>query len=777
MAGYGTAPYGTFPYGIPPELLPLGDWDSPYPDIIFEVEFTPDVWTDLSAKVRGPWNVTRGRSRELDKPEAGRATVVLDAYDRALEAGNKASPYWPNVRPLKRCRLHGLVDGVRVPLFTNWFIEKWGGAWPENGFDQTTTLTIGDGFTVLSRIALDIYDDEVLADKPDVYFRLDEPVGTVAIEGTGGPGSVATGALGIEGSPLVGGTTVYEAATAPGTVVGAGGAGMPPPIISTAETGTYLPGTTFEFWLYLTQLPSGAPALMLNPKDHGGGDLGTLYLSMDGTGKISVYGNNYPTVTDASWVIPLGQWTHVVAIRRLGIASLVELYMNGAKVGPSVASTAPAFSTFAPGGQLQIGASYNGGEVICGRFARVASYSYPLDPARIYAHHQAMLGGIGPMASGEQIDTLLDECGWDPSDRDIDAGYFALAAFTPKSPPIDDLLNVSASEGGLVFHAPNGDMTFFDSTHEGRSGAAFGTATGEILFENVTFDYDDVQLYNKMTVQAPNLPNQTITDKRSEDRYFVRGLPPIDTLMLNAIDMGKKSRRLLVAYSEPKQRIVGIDHVNSQADWANLLDYELLDVVTVNVTPPGGGAPISQDSRIERISINSNSRQDWHIHWDLSAVPRVNMLDDDQASPDTTTAGWAAESNCTLVQGSVAVTGRYSLAMFAVAAGTMKAITTPTWQIPVKVGEPYIASAFFRGGTTGAVRACHVEISWRGLTGAELSASVGAAITDIDTGWTAAWCEGVAPAGAVYACVRLVVASALLGEAHFADLMILSTDE
>ena len=83
------------------------------PSIYYEFAFNADPnqaavppwWSDLSSRVQFGWTLTRGRQYELDTDEAGQWQVELANTDGALDPGNTASPYAPNVLPYRPCRI------------------------------------------------------------------------------------------------------------------------------------------------------------------------------------------------------------------------------------------------------------------------------------------------------------------------------------------------------------------------------------------------------------------------------------------------------------------------------------------------------------------------------------------------------------------------------------------------------------------------------------------------------------------------------------------------
>lgn len=83
------------------------------PEVHYEFAFNadpnqstlPPYFTDLSSRVQFGWNTTRGKQYESDVNETGVWNVELANPDGALDPGNAASPYAPNVVPYRQCRI------------------------------------------------------------------------------------------------------------------------------------------------------------------------------------------------------------------------------------------------------------------------------------------------------------------------------------------------------------------------------------------------------------------------------------------------------------------------------------------------------------------------------------------------------------------------------------------------------------------------------------------------------------------------------------------------
>jgi hypothetical protein len=67
------------------------------------------VWTDVTDYVVDVPQTRRGKQHELNRSETGTGTLVLDNSDRRFDPTYTSSPYWPNVKPMKRCRIR--ADG------------------------------------------------------------------------------------------------------------------------------------------------------------------------------------------------------------------------------------------------------------------------------------------------------------------------------------------------------------------------------------------------------------------------------------------------------------------------------------------------------------------------------------------------------------------------------------------------------------------------------------------------------------------------------------------
>lgn len=72
--------------------------------------------------------IRRGRNHELDRVEAGKSTTRLRDPDGWFDSTNLASPFSPNVRPMRRIVIQGTWQGVTYDRF-NGYIEDFEQGW------------------------------------------------------------------------------------------------------------------------------------------------------------------------------------------------------------------------------------------------------------------------------------------------------------------------------------------------------------------------------------------------------------------------------------------------------------------------------------------------------------------------------------------------------------------------------------------------------------------------------------------------------------------------
>jgi hypothetical protein len=106
----------------------------------------PTFGNDISPYFRSG-DTHRGAQRELQRVEAGTASLTLNNRDGRFTPFNIASPYYPNVLPMRRIRIRAVWDNNTYPVYYG-FVEGWPVTF--NDTDTTTQVSLVDGFKILS---------------------------------------------------------------------------------------------------------------------------------------------------------------------------------------------------------------------------------------------------------------------------------------------------------------------------------------------------------------------------------------------------------------------------------------------------------------------------------------------------------------------------------------------------------------------------------------------------------------------------------------------------
>src|SRR6266498_4625354 len=102
---------------------------------------------------------------------------------------------------------------------------------------------------------------------------------------------------------------------------------------------------------------------------------------------------------------------------------------------------------------------------------------------------------------------MLDSVGWPATLRDLHVGRSILTENTPGGPVLDWLLKAAEeSEGGILYAAPDGRITFRERLDAVTSQATYGDGAGELGMQDLSLDYSDDQLWT--VVRAEGEPPQ-----------------------------------------------------------------------------------------------------------------------------------------------------------------------------------------------------------------------------------------------------------------------------
>jgi hypothetical protein len=131
-----------------------------------------EVLVDVSSFFRA-FNITRGKSRELDKFQAGQATVSFNNNDRTFDPTFLASPYFGQIEPRRQVRITVDTEIVFEGTIDDWNIEY------EQGGNSVAVLQAFDGFGNLANIdapAITLTEDTADIQLNDILNGINWPV-------------------------------------------------------------------------------------------------------------------------------------------------------------------------------------------------------------------------------------------------------------------------------------------------------------------------------------------------------------------------------------------------------------------------------------------------------------------------------------------------------------------------------------------------------------------------------------------------------------------------
>lgn len=171
-----------------------------------------------------------------------------------------------------------------------------------------------------------------------------------------------------------------------------------------------------------------------------------------------------------------------------------------------------------------------------------------------------------------------------------------------------------------------------------------------------------------------------------------------------------------------------IGHVGAANQWAGTSGFAL--VGALNVKAGNSGVTMAD---LDAVCNQLAGTSGWDATAALQQIPAGNMMSVDQASFETSTAGWSAGANTTVARTTAqAADGVASLSLTAVGIGVTSA-TSPNIT-GIVAGQRYTFTLSNRANTTG--RATRLSAVWKTAAGATISTVVAATGTDVNTGWT-----------------------------------------
>jgi hypothetical protein len=622
---YGGISYGNAAIGAMDEgAAAAGPFPIVHPEFAFATApgSALPVWVSVREYLRGSVSITRGRQQELDRYQAGRATVVLDNRGRRFDPLYTAGPYYPNVKPMRRMRLRATYAGVTYDLFSG-YVDSWDQSY-DPPREATVAVSATDGFKVLAAKTLpsSVYAVEVAADHPKAWFRLNDTAGSTT------PLDVVTQAAAtVFGAPTFGAATLI--AQDPGAAASFAGSDylvLP----NSAALGMTSNDFTVEFWTKFTWTSGNAYGLFYQA--------GPSALSSDiyiNSGSVGVgfgvgQSGGYSYGTSAT----LGDGApHHVVLTHTG--DYMRLYIDGALVsGPN-----PTYWSTTILGIVQISAAqkviYNHQNLV-GVLDEIALYDTALSATRVAAHNTAGRTPWNGDLTGTRVNRILDVVAWPAAERVVDPGRSTLGTASLAGSALDQMQTIRDSEYGECFILPNGYARFQDRNAAWSDSYAAARATlsddgADVGYSDLKTDESDQLIRNSVTVARAGGTVQTAADTSSIGEYLTHSYSKTGLLFTTDSEALDQANFLLSRYKSPLFRVTELTVMpqrNPAAWFPVILSLDLAYRVNIERTPQGIGSAIDQDEIIEGVRHEIDVKE-WRASYYLSPadVPGALIVD------------------------------------------------------------------------------------------------------------------------------------------------------
>ena len=441
------------------------------------------TWTDVTAYVEPqPSNIGFGRTNELSACEANSVSLTL-VNDGRFTPGKASGAYYPNVKIGRPLRITSTPSGEAASVRFLGYIDSWRTQWPGGG-ESYATVDISAN-SRLARLGLptrlkSIVEQEILADDPVVCYTLGEADGaTFASDssGNGAPRLVQSGS---------GTAVVFGTATGPGTdgltaATFAGGKYLVPasPLSASAPV-------THEVFFNTTSTSVG----MLRFAGAGGLNIVANKVEVAAHGGLGA-----PKVTSAATYAD--GLTHHAAVTVDGSGN-AALFVDGVSQGTNGGFTSSmVLAAVGTGGSDSLTPI----DPFTGALAHAASFPSVLSSTRIAAHANSGLTGFADETPAARLTRYAGYGKVPAAETSFETGETLMAHIdTTGLGVVDALRRVEETEGGVLFDARDGTLTFHDRAHRyGATAALTLSAAQQKLGADFRPDLDRTALINTST--------------------------------------------------------------------------------------------------------------------------------------------------------------------------------------------------------------------------------------------------------------------------------------
>lgn len=601
------------------------------PTLTVELEDGSGNFTnDVSQYVRldKGWSLSRGWSDENDEDSIQPAILRLrlDNTDGKFTLG---AANFNGITKHKRIRLTETYNATvyrRVVGYVNDWPTQWDSAMANIAY---AAVSATDRFGRLNRRKLrSRSEQEVLLDGPVAYYPLSEPAGSTSAGDVSGNTRAALTLAGETTPAVVFGSTVNVWDGLTGCVF----AGSLSQFLSAPVPMT---GTSFTLEV-LTSLTTVGTGIISVPVSLFGSGPTQAYFASSTGGGLTSFAAQINSDSGAGLVVATP--TTIVAGQQYHLAltydnATLRLYLDGTQVASTAGVNGTSTFTSLNAGAAPQSAAGTGARHL-GMSANIAVYNSALSAARILSHANALKNGSASDRADQRMASLASYANIAVGDQNLETGLqpSMAAQSTSGGSVFDAMQQVAESEGGAVFIAGDGKLTFHNKSH--RVLRATGTPAISIAASLIDADMtwaSDNYLFNTATGTRLGGATQRSVNAASVLKYeewpITRdsALLPTDELVLNELQW------ITTMYGEPLPRLSSVTFdllTLPTATVQALLALELGDLMRISSWPTQ--SPLASVDLIVEGSNEAQTEKTWSITFNTAPAGlfRAWILDD-----------------------------------------------------------------------------------------------------------------------------------------------------
>ena len=233
--------------------------------------------------------------------------------------------------------------------------------------------------------------------------------------------------------------------------------------------------------------------------------------------------------------------------------------------------------------------------------------------------------------TGTVVREILQDADW--TNYELNTGDSTLAARAFENVNALQALQLATSSEGITakIYANKENKILFKNRHaiytdtaSNTSQATFGS--GNLTFEKIDIDYDDLMVRNKVSINRTGGTAQTTTDATSIADYNEKSFVKSDLMITTDAESLNYAQAVLSEYKDPAVRCKSMTFspLKHTDMITQSLARDISDRITVNFDPPGSGTTFSKQLIIGGIQ-HSIRPESWQTTFQFSSSDASNL--------------------------------------------------------------------------------------------------------------------------------------------------------